>query len=165
MNVAPPKRPAQTSDPTPLYEYATSALAADFEVEADAALVVLAAPVPVVVAAAEVADAGREERTASALYVAVRPVALVQEDGTVVAVPETKLTAAHYWVLESSLVVKEEEGLFTWYRSPSGASCTTLITPLDPAHDEGTTTFFSQNEPSESWRMLGRREVQLPEAV
>lgn len=68
-------------------------LAADFVLEA--AAVPDEVVLPVVVAAPAVAVAGRDERTESALYTAVRPVALVQDEGTLVAVPLTKFTAAH----------------------------------------------------------------------
>lgn len=43
----------------------------------------------------EVAEAGIDERAEAWVYVAVRPVALVHADGTEVAEPATKFTAAH----------------------------------------------------------------------
>jgi hypothetical protein len=68
--------------------------AADFEVEAGVAVEDVELPL-VEASAAAVPDAGRDESTASAVYVAVNPVALVQDVGMLVAVPETKFTAAH----------------------------------------------------------------------
>jgi len=53
----------------------------------------------------EEAEAGMLERAASTVKDAVRPVTLLQEDGILMAVPATKLTAAHWMLLENMFQV------------------------------------------------------------
>lgn len=60
--------------------------------EVVALVTVGAVPMPV----AEPVEEARADSNGSAVYCAVRPVTFVQAEGMVVAVPEIKLTAAHY---------------------------------------------------------------------
>jgi hypothetical protein len=90
------------NSPSPLYKGVVVA-AADLEVEdapeleVDVELVwlvpVAAVPVPV---ADPVEETCRADNDGSDVNCAERPVTFVQDEGTVVVVPETKLTAAHY---------------------------------------------------------------------
>jgi hypothetical protein len=95
INVADPTRRAHPRAPIPLYETV-------FPSEGLAVVVLVVEVVELALVAVEdtdeVADAGRLERTGSAVNEAERPVTLVQIEGTLGCVPATKLTTAHYAV-------------------------------------------------------------------
>lgn len=58
---------------------------------------------------------------------------------------------------------REIGGLWlTWYKNPSAAPWTTLITPFWPAQPEGTVMLRSQKLPRPVWLMAGSRAVQFP---
>ena len=66
------------------------------------------------------AVAGMEESAAAVVKVAVKPVTFVQAEGTVAAVPETKFTAAHCFVVNVYLDQEEEDGIYLIQKSING---------------------------------------------
>jgi hypothetical protein len=93
--VTPPTSTTHTAAPKAPYSTGDNLPAALFPL-ALALGVVLVVLIDMVLSA--VAVAGREERAEAWVYVAVRPVALVQDEGIEDAEPETKFTAAHFWL-------------------------------------------------------------------
>jgi hypothetical protein len=91
--VADPMTKTHRSCPSPLYEGMVEDLEIEVEVEVALLIPVAAVPVPVAEPAEETCTL---DNFGSAINSPERPVTFLQDEGTVVAVPETKLTAAHY---------------------------------------------------------------------
>lgn len=96
--VTPPTSTTHTAAPKAPYSIGDNRPAALLPLALALGVVLALVLIDIVLSA--VAEAGMEERAEAWVYVAVRPVAFVQDEGIEDAEPETKFTAAHCFSLD-----------------------------------------------------------------